>query len=129
MFKIPVKFFNRPISPHLTIYLPQIASLFSIWHRLSAIVILCYLLVFIYTLKLYLWVSLIEVNNLLELVYKTGDLQLTRFLLALVLSYHVLNGLRHIKSSLGYTLENNKLNKSVVLFIICLSSFQFINNL
>nr|BBH10677.1 succinate:cytochrome c oxidoreductase subunit 3 [Palmaria palmata] len=122
-----IKSFNRPISPHLTVYLPQTASLFSIWHRLSAIAILCYILLITYILKLYLWASPVELNHLLKIICTLGNSQLTKFLLGLILSYHMLNGLRHIKSSLGYTLENNKLSKSVILFTICLLLLQFIN--
>nr|YP_009739216.1 succinate:cytochrome c oxidoreductase subunit 3 [Palmaria decipiens]QIC19655.1 succinate:cytochrome c oxidoreductase subunit 3 [Palmaria decipiens] len=124
-----IKSFNRPISPHLTVYLPQTGSLLSIWHRLSAIVILFCALLIIYILKLYLWVSPVELNYLSKIICTLVNSQLTKFLLGLILSYHMLNGLRHIKSNLGYTLENNKLNKSVILFVICLLSLQFINNL
>nr|YP_009317610.1 succinate:cytochrome c oxidoreductase subunit 3 [Pterocladia mexicana]AOX49062.1 succinate:cytochrome c oxidoreductase subunit 3 [Pterocladia mexicana] len=89
-------FFNRPISPHLTIYVPQQSSAFSIWHRISGVLILLCSFVLVSTLN-----NLVLCNsqNILFEIYFILYFKVIRIvslLFLIILFYHLFNGLRHI---------------------------------
>nr|YP_009515571.1 succinate:cytochrome c oxidoreductase subunit 3 [Kumanoa mahlacensis]AVK39532.1 succinate:cytochrome c oxidoreductase subunit 3 [Kumanoa mahlacensis]UEQ11855.1 succinate:cytochrome c oxidoreductase subunit 3 [Kumanoa mahlacensis] len=89
------KSFNRPISPHFTIYLPQNSSLFSIWHRISGVVLITFLWFSTYLLQFNVWwVSFMFFNlsNYINFIL----FFLLIFVIILNLLYHLLNGIRHI---------------------------------
>nr|AOX48924.1 succinate:cytochrome c oxidoreductase subunit 3 [Gelidium crinale f. luxurians] len=99
--------FNRPISPHLTVYVPQQSSIFSIWHRISGILVLFSLFLL---LNFFNNLLLCNPQNLLFEIYFNVWLKLTRigFLLFLIiLFYHMINGLCHIIWDLGTLLNKN----------------------
>jgi len=93
--------FERPLSPHLTVYKPQITSVLSITHRLTGVFLYFGALIFA------LWITL----N----VYGCGDCingYLTTscgkaFLLgwSWALFYHLLNGIRHLFWDVGVGYE------------------------
>jgi succinate dehydrogenase / fumarate reductase cytochrome b subunit len=94
---------NRPLSPHLTIYRPQITSISSILVRITgnALLISAFLVVWWFlaaaTSESYFNVA----NGVLTSWF--GDLVMTLSLLGLW--YHTLGGIRHLIWDNGYALE------------------------
>nr|BEI32505.1 succinate dehydrogenase subunit 3 [Weissia exserta] len=111
---------NRPLSPHLTIYKPQLTSTLSIFHRISG----AFLAIMIFFSILFL---------------KIGDLNLTSYCLyryafsftfyfhwlissvvnfsLLALCYHMSNGIRHLLWDLGFFLELSKVYTSGIIML------------
>lgn len=94
---------NRPLSPHLQIYRPQLTSVLSITHRITGIILSAGLIAVV------LWV----------IALASGPDQYDRFLAAaghpagligmivwtLALFYHLLNGIRHLLWDAGWLLD------------------------
>nr|QIA59621.1 succinate dehydrogenase subunit 3 [Conocephalum conicum] len=121
---------NRPLSPHLTIYKPQLTSTFSIFHRISG--------AFLATMVLF---SI--------LFFKIGDLSLTFYhfyqyfffftfylnwfiislvnLTLLALCYHMSNGVRHLLWDLGFFLELSKVYTSGIIMLFCATFLALLN--
>nr|YP_010316753.1 succinate:cytochrome c oxidoreductase subunit 3 [Batrachospermum sp.]UNB13406.1 succinate:cytochrome c oxidoreductase subunit 3 [Batrachospermum sp.] len=119
MFKI----FNRPISSHITIYLPQISSLFSIWHRISGVLLISFFFFGLYSLKLSIW----------WLSFRLYGFAISNFIIYLIFFvcitsffYHLLNGLRHIFWDFNLFLTNNLILVSGILITTFLLIFQVI---
>lgn len=91
---------NRPLSPHLTIYRPQMSSMTSIFVRLTGIgLALGFVLVIWWLLAASTNASYFEtVNGLLTSWF--GGLVMILSLLALW--YHTLGGIRHLIWDMGY---------------------------
>nr|YP_010736362.1 succinate dehydrogenase subunit 3 [Zygnema circumcarinatum]QKQ14690.1 succinate dehydrogenase subunit 3 [Zygnema circumcarinatum]WEL36335.1 succinate dehydrogenase subunit 3 [Zygnema circumcarinatum] len=113
---------NRPLSPHLTIYKPQLTSTLSILHRISGAFLASILLFTLFCLKLsdlslsfyaFYWC----VFNVLA--------YLNWFLLGLInlallaLCYHMSNGIRHLIWDLGFCLDLSKVYTSGILMLVC----------
>nr|YP_006234365.1 succinate dehydrogenase subunit 3 [Phlegmariurus squarrosus]AEV55711.1 succinate dehydrogenase subunit 3 [Phlegmariurus squarrosus] len=113
---------NRPLSPHLTIYKPQLTSTFPIFHRISG--------AFLATMVLF---SI--------LFFGIGDLSLTFYyshtfvffptfyfhwfiillvnLTLLALCYHPSNGVRHLWWDWGLFLELSRVYTSGIIMLFC----------
>ena len=85
---------NRPLSPHLQVYRPQITSILSITHRLTGVVLAFAALLLAYWLAsaAYGPEAFERAQALLESWF--GRLVLFGFTFALF--YHMCNGIRHI---------------------------------
>ena len=114
-------FSNRPISPHLTIYTPQQSSLFSIWHRISGVLLL-----------LAIFTSIVITNNIVlcgiqnswfEVYFSIPrePLRISLLSIMLALIYHTTNGIRHIFWDLGILLHKNYLTHFTFVMIFVLS--------
>ena len=94
---------SKPLSPHLTIYKPQITSIMSISHRLSGIfqsignVIIFIFFIFILAGEKYYNLSVIFFNSYL------GRAFIVLYIFSLC--YHMCNGIRHLTWDLGYGFE------------------------
>lgn len=97
---------DRPLSPHMTIYRPQITSVLSIFHRISGVAL---------TLgaALMVWWFLAAATG--PEAFAVADGALTSVVGQLVLlgslaalSYHTLNGIRHLiwDTGAGFDLES-----------------------
>ena len=106
---------NRPISPHLSIYKPQITSILSISHRLSGVFQSVGLLVIIFLLLCLLMGDNIHQYFMLFAHSLIGRAFL--FFYVLSLSYHLLNGIRHIIWDFGYGFERRNVHYSGVIII------------
>lgn len=85
---------NRPLSPHLQIYRPQLTSVLSIMHRLSGVILTVAMLVIIGWLA-----SLAMGADSYHAVAAALNTWAGRALLGgwtLATSYHLLNGIRHL---------------------------------
>ncbi len=112
---------NRPLSPHLTVYKPQLTSTLSIFHRISGAFLASIVLVTILCFKLcelstsfyvyYLCIfSIIAYYN--WLVFGLTNLAL------LALCYHMSNGIRHLLWDFGFFLDLSKVYSSGIIMLL-----------
>ncbi len=115
---------KRPISPHLTIYKPQISSVLSIMHRATG------LFLFISTIALsWLMIALVMKGAGVALtgynIYYFLDTRIFKFFLlglSFCLYYHLFNGIRHLFWDAGMGFEIKSMNASGI-FVVALSFF------
>jgi succinate dehydrogenase / fumarate reductase, cytochrome b subunit len=85
---------NRPLSPHLQIYRPQITSVLSISHRFTGAVLAAGLLVLVY------WLAALAAGEAAYLraisLLGAWPVKLLLFLGTLAFFYHLANGVRHL---------------------------------
>jgi succinate dehydrogenase / fumarate reductase cytochrome b subunit len=101
---------NRPLSPHLQIYKPQLTSVLSISHRmtgfaLSIIILLSPMIIYFLTNSAYthqVVISLLQ-NSFIKLIFSLA-------LFGLI--YHLCNGIRHLAWDAGYGLDLDSSYKS-----------------
>ena len=107
---------DRPLSPHLQVYRPQLTSILSILHRLTGVAL------GIGTLVLVWWLA--AAANGPEAFAAANGLVgsgLGRVLLlgwSFALFYHLCNGIRHLFWDAGYGYEISTLNRSGWLMLI-----------
>nr|WCH57832.1 succinate dehydrogenase subunit 3 [Hypnea edeniana] len=115
---------NRPISPHLSIYNPQITSLSSIWHRISGVFMVFMVVSFNILFK-------ITFNSTFYSITVETQLSILYFLYlvtSFLFLYHGLNGMRNILWSLSYGFTLTSIGYS--FYVLCLCFFWiFIINL
>ena len=101
---------NRPLSPHLGIYRPQISSVLSILHRISGTFLAIGILGLAY------WLSALAggPGAYAEAVGVLGSGlgQLALFLWLLAFCYHFLNGVRHLFWDAGIGFEIQQVIRS-----------------
>jgi succinate dehydrogenase / fumarate reductase cytochrome b subunit len=101
---------NRPLSPHLSIYRPQINSVLSIVHRITGTGLTI-------TALLVVWWFLAGATNAAYYTF-VDDLMTSRFggliliISAWALWYHFCNGIRHLVWDLGYGFEIEEIGRS-----------------
>ena len=97
---------NRPLSPHLQIYRPQLTSVLSISHRISGIVLSAGLI------GVVAWLMAVAsgpeaYERFLGLAsHSLGKIALVAWTFALF--YHLLNGIRHLLWDAGWLLDIKK---------------------
>jgi len=103
---------NRPLSPHLSIYRPQLSMITSITHRITGVGL---------TLGAVLVVWWFLAASTGPKTFATADAFLTSWFGALILigslwalSFHFLNGIRHLAWDAGYGLEREFAQKTGV---------------
>nr|AVK39582.1 succinate:cytochrome c oxidoreductase subunit 3 [Sheathia arcuata] len=117
------KIFNRPLSPHITIYSPQLSSLLSIWHRISGIFLTVTLFLILYLLKF----STLQISSIINFHLFTSYylfFYLLYLLICLIFLYHFINGFRHILWDFGLILTHKYIFMSSVFVIVFLVTFQ-----
>ena len=101
---------NRPLSPHLGIYRPQVSSVLSILHRISGIFLGLGIFVFAY------WLSALaggaDAYAAAVSLLGSGLGQLALFLWLLAFCYHLLNGIRHLAWDIGMGFEIQQVIRS-----------------
>lgn len=121
---------NRPLSPHLTVYRPQLTSVLSIFHRISGAVLATTAIGGIFALKLsathlntypVYWFAYLLCSKLDWLVF--AALILAFF----ALCYHMSNGIRHLLWDMGLFLDLNKIYTSAFIMLACSASLAAIN--
>ena len=108
-----------PISPHLQIYKPQITSILSITHRITGIC-LNFLIIFVSLWLLSLSLGENVYNYFIEFS-NTIFMKLVMSISIFGLSYHAMNGIRHIFWDFGFFLNNSSALISGI--IVVLSAF------
>jgi succinate dehydrogenase / fumarate reductase cytochrome b subunit len=94
---------NRPLSPHLQIYRPQLTSVLSISHRASGIVLGAGAVAL--TFWLLALASGPEAYARASAMLGSVPGQLLLFLFTFALFYHLCNGVRHLFWDMGYGFE------------------------
>ena len=91
---------NRPLSPHLTVYKPQITSVLSIFHRITGAGLA------VSTVLVVFWLASLAIG---EVTFKGFNNFLNNPLIIIVLVsslwalwYHFCTGLRHLYWDMGY---------------------------
>ena len=94
---------EKPLSPHLQIYKPQLTSVLSIMHRISGVSLIAGLFLLLWWLyglsqggEAYIYL-MVFMSSFLGYILK----------LALIVSvtFHLINGIRHISWDLGFGLD------------------------
>lgn len=94
---------NRPLSPHLQVYRPQITSVLSILHRITGVVLALGIIPLVYW-----FAALAGGPAAYEEAYgvlSSGFVQLLLLGWVLAFSYHLLNGIRHLLWDAGWGFE------------------------
>lgn len=112
---VKVKRRERPLSPHLSIYKPQITSVLSIAHRISGIFLFLGVLLFAFWLmKLAFWPQCNCVIALLSTV--AGQVFVIGWLVSLY--YHLFSGIRHLFWDMGKGFQLKTVTFSGVIVIL-----------
>lgn len=107
---------NRPLSPHLTIYRPQLTSMTSIFVRLTgnALIVAALMIVWWFVAAAAGPDAFATADGFLRSWF--GDLVF--FLSTWAVWYHLLGGLRHLIWDMGYGLEVDKAETMGLIMII-----------
>jgi succinate dehydrogenase / fumarate reductase cytochrome b subunit len=121
---------NRPISPHIQIYKPQLSSFTSILHRATGIflyigiVAMCWAIVY----NTY-QVEILPYSDVRESGCDCFWFQVLKYVLYLLilgwvfsLYYHLCNGIRHLCWDIGKGYDKNLANKNAII-VLMVSTF------
>ena len=113
---------NRPLTPHITVYSNQATSNYSIWHRITGIILIIILFIYMNFFKISLCFFFIEILKFnLFLLIKNIIIINT----IIIFIYHILSGIKHIKWSLNHGIYLTKILYSY-LFIFSILFYVFI---
>lgn len=111
---------NRPLSPHLSIYRPQITSMLSILHRITGACLFIGLIILSWLMICVL--SQAHGMGFIGFDFSVifGNLIFRMMLLGMVfcLYYHLMNGIRHLYWDLGLGINNKSVHISGVFVIV-----------
>lgn len=115
---------NRPLSPHLQVYRPQMTSVLSILHRVTGVTLTLGtgLLTWWLVASAYGAERFDSVQGIFGLVI--GHLFLWGFTFALF--YHLFNGIRHLVWDFGWGYELPQLRKSGIMMLTAACVFTLI---
>ena len=105
---------NRPLSPHIGIYKPQITSILSISHRISGLALYAGAILLAWWIIANIYGCGSCINALITSTVGTVVLVLW----SLALFYHMLNGIRHLFWDMGKGFEIKTVNRTGILVII-----------
>ena len=115
---------NRPLSPHLQVYRPQITSILSILHRLTGVGLVAGALVFTY------WISSAtygpEAFERAQAFLGSWFGRLFLFAMTFALFFHLGNGIRHLAWDAGWGYEMPKLKATGVIVVIFAATMTFL---
>ncbi len=113
---------NRPLSPHLQIYKPQISSFTSILHRATGIFLYFGVIIFCWTIFYYAYQLEISPQGLEqgESCHCYWRYFLYSALLAWAFSiyYHLCNGIRHLFWDIGKGFDKKTANYNGILVLV-----------
>ncbi|MFQ5466597.1 MAG: succinate dehydrogenase, cytochrome b556 subunit [Kiloniellaceae bacterium] len=94
---------NRPLSPHLQVYRPQLTSVLSITHRLTGVALAAGTLLLVYWLVAA--AASVEAFDTAQSLIGSWFGRLLLFGWSLALFYHLCNGIRHLFWDVGAGLD------------------------
>ncbi len=117
---------KRPLSPHLQIYKPQLTSVMSISHRFTG-VILSMLLILV-PLFFFLLALGDEYFTILVIILDHFLVKLILYGAIFVISYHLLNGIRHLfwDMGIGLSIKESYMSGYLVIMFSTLATLFFI---
>jgi succinate dehydrogenase / fumarate reductase cytochrome b subunit len=107
---------TRPLSPHLSIYKPQVTSILSILHRITGVYMFFFIVLSVLTLFIY-----IELETVMS--YKKCDSAMWSYILiagisgfVLCLSYHLCAGIRYLfwTCNIGINMDSVRLSAIMI---------------
>jgi succinate dehydrogenase / fumarate reductase cytochrome b subunit len=107
---------NRPLSPHLQVYKPQLTSMLSIAHRLTGMLLAAGVAVF--TCWLYLVVTAPVVADQLSGFFAAGLGMVMLSAWLFTFNYHLCNGIRHLFWDAGKGYDIPTLYKTGTLVVV-----------
>ena len=107
---------NRPLSPHLHVYRPQITSLLSITHRFTGIALAVGAIFFTYWLLSAAYGA--DKFALAQVLFRSWIGQFILWGFTFSLFYHLANGIRHLAWDAGWGYELDKLKISGWLVLL-----------
>lgn len=107
---------KRPLSPHLTIYRPQVTSILSIFHRGSGVAMAA-------SAALIVWWLLAAATGPEYFEFVDGILTswiggLIMLASAAAFFYHLLNGIRHMWWDIGWGMEMEQVTQSGIAVLV-----------
>lgn len=107
---------ERPLSPHLSVYKPQITSMLSILHRITGFGLAVGTLL----LGVWLWSAAFSPDCYKTLTELTTSIlgRIFMFGWTLAFLYHLLNGVRHLVWDAGMGLSIESVNRSGVFVVL-----------
>lgn len=107
---------NRPLSPHLQIYKPQVTSVLSILHRLTGVALVIGTIPFVY------WLAALaggaDSYATAQALFGSVVGQILLFLWVFSLFYHLCNGIRHLFWDMGLGFELKTLYTSGTIVMV-----------
>ena len=107
---------QRPLSPHLQVYKPQVTSILSIFHRMTGVALTFGLVILVG------WIFSLSLGEVFFSYYSffLGSWLglLVMFLFTFALNYHFCNGVRHLFWDAGYGYEISTVYKSGLAVVI-----------
>ncbi len=107
---------NRPLSPHLQIYKPQLTSVLSISHRLTGFALS--MIILFSPIIIYFLTYSMETHQFMVSIFKNMFIKIIFSLALFGLIYHLCNGIRHLAWDAGYGLDLDSSYKSGYVVII-----------
>jgi succinate dehydrogenase / fumarate reductase cytochrome b subunit len=101
---------NRPLSPHLQIYKPQLTSVLSISHRMTGFALS--IIILLSPVIIYFLTNSADTHQLVISLLQNSFIKLIFFLALFGLIYHLCNGIRHLAWDAGYGLDLDSSYKS-----------------
>ena len=123
---------NRPLSPHIQIYKPQITSFTSILHRLTGVVLYLGVLLICVFISYYTYqIDVMDKGYECDCLWTKIAIYTVIFFWAFALYYHLCNGIRHLFWDIGkgFDIKVAKRNGVIVLvsaFLLTVASFTVI---
>ncbi len=107
---------QRPLSPHLQIYRPQLTSILSILHRITGVGLALGAVLFAYWIAAaaYGADAFARANSFVV----SGFGRLILFGMTFAFFYHFANGLRHLAWDAGYGFDMKTLNRSGIAVVV-----------
>ena len=118
---------NRPLSPHLQVYKPQITSILSITHRITGVALCGGAVLLTYWLMAATYGP--EVFATAQAILGSWFGKLVLLGVVFSLWYHLANGIRHLAWDAGWGFEMTQLRASgiaVVVFAVILTIATFV---
>lgn len=107
---------NRPLSPHLQVYRPQLTSILSIIHRMTGVALAVGALLFTYWLTSAAYGPEAFARAQAFMGSWFGNLILFGWTFALF--YHLCNGIRHMAWDVGFGYEISQVNRSGIVMVV-----------
>ena len=101
---------NRPLSPHLQIYKPQLTSVLSISHRMTGFALS--IIVLLSPVIIYFLTNTAGTHQVVISLLQNSFIKLIFSLALFGLIYHLCNGIRHLAWDAGYGLDLDSSYKS-----------------
>ena len=112
---------SRPLSPHLSVYKPQITSILSILHRITGFVLYVGLLYLSWVIIFSTFSDVVLAQTFLNLtvtIFSSFFGELILFAWIFCLNYHTANGVRHLVWDTGAGFSKEAVTKSGLVVLL-----------